>query len=277
MKEILINETTVMAPETPGELDSWRYEVLLGLKYYRDYGHGSPAPKMPERIERMSDRERMQACVAVVLCGHMPRHINLLTGKALDDVMERAYPIAAGFIDAKGEISLGCADNKIPHWWGRNGRYNGPGPMLDGMRYGDVVKALQILTTGSLTMEGLIEVARIAYGLKGDDLLPATYGVATLAAHCAEMILHTWRMISEAPVWINGEDIDLRILFRSDDSSAKDDGLGWNGITFEVARSGVFGTTREVENADFWEVLLYLYKCRWEYNESRQRHKTDKL
>ena len=42
------------------------------------------------------------------------------------------------------------------------------------------------------------------------------------------------------------------------------------GIVFEVAASGVFGNKKEVDDTPFWDVLLYLYKCKFEYLHQKQ-------
>ena len=75
-----------------------------------------------------------------------------------------------------------------------------------------------------------------------------------------------------APVEINGKKIDFRIIFKSSGGSRPDDKTGWTGITFEVASAGLFGNVSQVEAADMWAVLIYLYKCRFEYNHEKRIH-----
>lgn len=272
MKEIKIYEKAVAAPETPEELTDWHYEALLRLKYYRDCGRSGM--EWPEALKDVAEGpERMVIMVAMILCGYMPGQLRLLNGTAMADLRSEAVPLARRFFDARGEISIGQTTNRIPTWWGREARYKGPGDMLDGMSYGDVIRALQMLTAGGLTVGSLMEVASIMYGLPESELQEPTKALYTLAAHCAEMLLYVWGLISTTPIRIGGEMLDLSILFKTIGPVGADDGLGWNGITFEVARSGVFGTVPEVERAGFWEVLLYLYKCRFEYNEERKNSK----
>ena len=73
-----------------------------------------------------------------------------------------------------------------------------------------------------------------------------------------------------APVEINGKKIDFRIIFKSSGTSRPDDKTGWTGITFEIASAGLFGNVSQVEEADMWAVLIYLYKCRFEYNHEKR-------
>ena len=71
-------------------------------------------------------------------------------------------------------------------------------------------------------------------------------------------------MVLSGPVYIGGEAIDFRILFQklaSEDRKA-DDKTGWTGIVFE-----------EVDDTPFWDVLLYLYKCKFEYLHQKRNKK----
>ena len=79
-------------------------------------------------------------------------------------------------------------------------------------------------------------------------------------------------MIQDSPVEINGEKIDFRIIFQNTGKGSRpDDHTGWTGITFEIAEKGLFGTVPEVEKTDMWAVLIYLYKCKFEYiHENKQ-------
>ena len=49
------------------------------------------------------------------------------------------------------------------------------------------------------------------------------------------------------------------------------DRTGWKGITFEVASSGVFGAMDSLNVTPFWDVLLYLYKCKYEYLHNKNK------
>ena len=93
-------------------------------------------------------------------------------------------------------------------------------------------------------------------------------------SHTVDMIVHQgWNPIFRRD--IGGEDIDFRMLFQklaSEDRKA-DDKTGWTGIVFEVAASGVFGNKKEVDDTPFWDVLLYLYKCKFEYLHQKRNKK----
>ena len=111
------------------------------------------------------------------------------------------------------------------------------------------------------------------YRYKDPEKMPAVPSL--LAIHAVNFFSAVWEMVLSGPVYIGGEDIDFRILFQklaSEDRKA-DDKTGWTGIVFEVAASGVFGNKKEVDDTPFWDVLLYLYKCKFEYLHQKRNKK----
>ncbi|MBE6305704.1 MAG: hypothetical protein E7082_07320 [Bacteroidales bacterium] len=145
----------------------------------------------------------------------------------------------------------------------------GPGNWLDGITFGEFVHCLTILESlanadNETVANGYADIARILYHIPEDSNVPDI-----LAYHAPTLFLSVWNAIQAEPIDINGKKIDLRIIFRSSGQSVADDKTGWAGITFEVASAGLFGTVKEVEASDFWEVLLYLYKCKFEYNHNK--------
>ena len=88
-----------------------------------------------------------------------------------------------------------------------------------------------------------------------------------LVIHAFNLFSAVWTQIISEPVSINGEDVNFSILFNTSSDQWRhggNDHTGWKGITFEVAASGVFGAMDSVSNTPFWDVLLYLYKCKYE-------------
>ena len=105
-------------------------------------------------------------------------------------------------------------------------------------------------------------IARILYHVPEEDKVPDL-----LLFHAPRLVVATWNIINRGPVEINGRSIDFRIIFRGSGKSKADDKTGWTGITFEVAAAGLFGDVEKVKATDFWSVLIYLYKCKFEYIE----------
>ena len=63
-----------------------------------------------------------------------------------------------------------------------------------------------------------------------------------------------------AKIYWQGRELDLSILFNTDDAEKSDiPGLGMKSTLYALAESGVFGTKRELEKENLWEVLMRMY------------------
>lgn len=158
------------------------------------------------------------------------------------------------------------AVNLLPEYKG----YKGPGDLLHGITFGDFVECFTVAECldhagPEAIAEGYEHIARTLYHI------PETAPVPDLLAfHAPKLFSSVWKAIQSGPIEINGKKIDFRIIFKSVGSSKPDDKTGWTGITFELASAGLFGNVSQVEKADMWAVLIYLYKCKFEYlNEKR--------
>lgn len=142
------------------------------------------------------------------------------------------------------------------------------GDMLEGLRFGPFIDSLAALNLITLAQKDgdddelshhMRTIAMALYTPPSDGVKPPSL----LVSHAVLFFSTVWQHITEQPVCINGEDIPFTILFTGSSASA-DDHTGWNGIAFEVAKQGVFGPMSSLREAPFWDVLLYLYKCRFE-------------
>lgn len=156
---------------------------------------------------------------------------------------------------------LETGKNLMPEFSG----WKGVGDMLNGLSFAKFVECLNRLAlineaeTNEEISDLMAEVGRMLYShpdAKAD--MPTM-----LAFHAVTLFANVWKMIRTTPIHINGEDIDFSILFKSSSGRHLDDKTGWAGIAFEVAASGVFGTMKEVDECHFWDILLYLYKCKF--------------
>ena len=148
------------------------------------------------------------------------------------------------------------------------------GDMLNGLTFGNFCDCLDLLQQSKQAAaekddpainEIFQDITLKLYRYKDPEKTPAVPSL--LAIHAVNFFSAVWEMVLSGPVYIGGEAIDFRILFQklaSEDRKA-DDKTGWTGIVFEVAASGVFGNKKEVDDTPFWDVLLYLYKCKFEY------------
>ena len=156
------------------------------------------------------------------------------------------------------------------------------GDMLNGLTFGNFCDCLDLLQQSKQAAaekddpainEIFQDITLKLYRYKDPEKTPAVPSL--LAIHAVNFFSAVWEMVLSGPVYIGGEAIDFRILFQklaSEDRKA-DDKTGWTGIVFEVAASGVFGNKKEVDDTPFWDVLLYLYKCKFEYLHQKRNKK----
>lgn len=162
------------------------------------------------------------------------------------------------------------------------GGWHGVGDMLNGLTFGNFCDCLDLLQQSKQAAaekddpainEIFQDITLKLYRYKDPEKTPAVPSL--LAIHAVNFFSAVWEMVLSGPVYIGGEAIDFRILFQklaSEDRKA-DDKTGWTGIVFEVAASGVFGNKKEVDDTPFWDVLLYLYKCKFEYLHQKRNKK----
>lgn len=166
--------------------------------------------------------------------------------------------------DGDKRLDFNTPVNLLPEYKG----YIGPGDWLEGLTFGEFTECMTILEQAS-GQEDYASIARILYHIPADTEVPEL-----LLFHAPTILTAVWNAITSDPVEINGRMIDFRIIFKSSGGAENraDDKTGWTGITFEVASSGVFGTIKEVEATEMWTVLLYLYRCKFEYLEEQRRN-----
>lgn len=195
-----------------------------------------------------------------------PEHIAELEGQI--------SAIEGFIIEQEGQparLDFETVRNLLPEYRG----YKGPGDMLEGLTFGEFVECFTVAECldpeDPVSMaEGYRQIARVLYHIPEGEEVPEL-----LMFHAPRLFATVWRQIQTEPIEINGKKLDLRIIFKPSDTKGgrrKDDNTGWTGITFEVASAGLFGNVNEVEKADMWAVLIYLYKCKFEYlNEAGVR------
>lgn len=73
-----------------------------------------------------------------------------------------------------------------------------------------------------------------------------------------------WKFLkTQSVISVDGREIDLRIMF--EDSGESEDPLpeltelGFRSTSYQLAESGVFGTFEELEQSNFWDVILRMY------------------
>jgi hypothetical protein len=74
------------------------------------------------------------------------------------------------------------------------------------------------------------------------------------------------KYLIDAKILWGGQEIDFSILFetsKTDESTTNDvPGIGMDSIAFSMAESGTFGNIKEVDNTNFWEIMVRMYDLR---------------
>jgi len=83
--------------------------------------------------------------------------------------------------------------------------------------------------------------------------------------------------IQNSRVNMNGEMVDLSILFKDDKKKSKADGLGLVGLQMGVAESNVFGDMEKVGEQNIFDIYAYMYKNKHAFIEmEKERKRQDK-
>lgn len=207
------------------------------------------------------------------LLGLRTLRYTILKERYIEELDRQISAIDAFFIvneEAKTvSLDFDTVVNCLPEYQG----YKGPGDMLQGVKFGEFVECYteaESIDYGSPrdVMRSCEHIARVLYHIPDFTPVPPI-----LAFHAPRLFASVWRAIQTAPIEIYGRKIDFRIIFKSTGESRKDDNTGWAGIAFEIATSGPFGSLRQVEDEDMWTVLIYLYKCKFEYLHDKKQSK----
>lgn len=197
------------------------------------------------------------------------------------DITDFKPDVAEGLI-----AQLGVLDGFFDGQWpitatGRNllqefaGWTSKVGDMLNGLAFGEFVEGLTLLGRFDEDEESqqavLNELARLLYSPPEDK--PGAEVPALVAVHSLTFFTSVFNMIRKEPIGISGEMINFSIIFKPVPGmpSKADDHTGWHGIAMEVASSGVFGTLKDVNGTPLWDVLLYLYRAKFDLLHEKRK------
>ncbi|MDE6235342.1 MAG: hypothetical protein K2M56_06295 [Muribaculaceae bacterium] len=260
MKKINIDGREIMIPECIGELTPGQYARYVFLTSHLLTGG--------------LDNERFRIRWLSYLAG-LPVDFDSYRDPIASDLAHELH-VTDGFFrpsEQDGAIILrpdyDCERNLLPEYEG----LRGPGDWLDGLPFGEFTECLTMLESlaaPDIDAEEVAEiyerVTRILYHIPEEREVPDI-----LLIHAPRFFIGIWQRIQSGPIELNGQPIDLRIIFRADGDRRADDKTGWTGLSFEVAQAGLFGRLPEVEQTDFWQILIYLYRCKFEYLESKRK------
>ena len=174
-----------------------------------------------------------------------------------------------GFFDEKGAITA-TGRNLLPEFAGWKSKV---GDMLNGMTFGDFIEAINLLgqldESDEAQLQVLGELSRLMYSAPSEEAeVPML-----VAVHSLTLFTSVFNMIRTGPISISGEDINFSIIFKPVPGvpSKANDHTGWHGIAMEVASSGVFGPLKEVHSTPLWDVLLYLYRAKFDLLHEKRK------
>lgn len=261
MVEIQFKGSTVVIPSTLEELTPDQYKGYLFLVVVFKRGiieeDGFKAKLLAQLLGLKADITDYRPEIAHGLIAQLDK----LDGFFTKEAGQRTPATATG-------------RNMMPEFAGWKAKV---GDMLNGMTFGDFVEAVGLM--GDIHDHGEDEqaesfwaIARLMYErtdeAKDDD------PPALLAIHAVTLFTAVFNQLSTERVVIGGQPIDFTLIFKRVPGlpTKPDDKTGWHGIAMEVASSGVFGPMKEVNDSPLWDVLLYLYRCKFDlFNDKSLR------
>ncbi len=257
MRPVDIRGREVMVPECVSELTPGQYEYYCRLSFAMAAG--------------VMSAEYFRVRWFSYLIGRGKSDFTVLRDD-LAAALAAQMPVVDGFLVADGAGGLSLDFNTVVNLLPVCNGHRGPGDLLQGATFGEFIECCTVAgcldgsDPGDL-MECYGHIARILYHIPEGEPVPDI-----LAFHAPRLFSNVWGAIQREPVVVNGRRVDFQIIFRKSGESGPDDGTGWAGIIFEIAAAGLFGDVEAVRRADMWEVLMYLYKCKFEYlHEKKQK------
>ncbi|MFA9191151.1 hypothetical protein AAGV28_07180 [Flavobacterium sp. FZUC8N2.13] len=195
-------------------------------------------------------------------------------------------------LDGKQTIKQYYIHNPVPSFAPAYSRYYGPSDSFMDMTFGEYRDALRIFhdfhATGDMHL--LVLLTAIFYRRKKkfhyfkkqfanyNGNIRDPYNSALLENHAKNfkyapigfiygfylLFASFQKYLVDAKILWGGKEIDLSILFQSDSGSDLENipGIGMDSIAFTMAESGAFGNIKEVDNTNFWQILIKMYDSR---------------
>lgn len=179
----------------------------------------------------------------------------------------------------KYSMHLKCGTNLLPTWANRKG----PEDMLNNITWGEFISCLNALKLISKAEEtkdiaeiqsNTIDIFNTLY--KKTSRKEPKHIPDMVYFHAVTYFSYIYELITTVPIPINGEEIDFSIIWKSDDddeNTIKEDKSGWSGILFSIAEAGVFGKAADVNNANLYDVLIYLYRQKLQERHDKKQLK----
>lgn len=168
--------------------------------------------------------------------------------------------------------------------------YYGPSDGFDNIQFGEYIDALHHFTEYNETQdkEYLYQLMATVYrkpksifkiGIDAEDINVDArkpynrHGVETRAKQFRKvyfgkvygfylLFASFQKYLASAKIYWQGRELDMSILFdESDSNTVTSDipGIGMKSVLFTLAESGVFGSKKELEQENLWEILMRMY------------------
>ncbi|WP_395058215.1 hypothetical protein [Flavobacterium sp.] len=172
--------------------------------------------------------------------------------------------------------------NPVPKFRGAFRQFYGPSDDFDNIKFGEYVDALEAFINFKQTGELIYLSSLLAVMYRKKDYFNINkkdkrqiYNPDTVSERAKFFqrqhigVLYGFylyfasfqKYLTSATLFIQGNEIDLSILFESKKSKdeSKFPGLGMKGVLLSMAESGVYGTEQGVRDTSLWEVLIRMY------------------
>ena len=272
MHELLNVRTNevISFPEDIDELTGEQYLFYLDLALQQMMGEITDAQEIKRRLFVKFTDLKMSARMSFYTSEEKAEIWAALTEKInlLDSFFDIEYPITTEVEkDPIYHMHIQSGVNLLPTWNG----LKGPADMLSDITWGDFVNCLNAMKLISLAREdgdireiqsNTIEIFKTLYRAKSKEQRTKTKETPdTVLFHALTYFSYVYELISTMPIPVNGEEVDFSIIWKKDedDDSADDDKSGWSGVLFMIAETGVFGRTADVNEANLYDVLMFLY------------------
>jgi hypothetical protein len=184
--------------------------------------------------------------------------------------------------DGQRTIKQYYIDNPVPKIKILFKTFYGPEDGFNNMTFGEYRDALRFFhdfhATGDMEYLKLLTAVfyrpkkwfkKMPYNTKDLDKRIAQYKYAPIGFVYGVYLLFAsfQKYLVDAKIMWSGKELDLSILFDSSTKSDEPDsavmpGIGMDSVAFSMAESGVFGTLKEVDETDFWDIIVRMYDIR---------------
>lgn len=198
----------------------------------------------------------------------LPVDVSMLPTREISEILSHLSITEPFILKEKKNfrLDLQTGINLLPAWE----RWRGPDDMLNGVSFETFCKCMALIKQfGNEDNENDVDLQQFGSLLYSDGI--GTQPPMLVCLHAYLFFLNVFTIIQKEPLELDGETVDFRILFdKAQDKRKLDDHTGWAGIGMDIAETGTFGNLKQVKETPFWDILLFLYKKKFEKLHSKK-------